>query len=439
MKTIKRLYGWLLSWIPEDPKKWIMCGMILVAIPGALASSWVGFPLSKGWSSLAFSMFPYVRAKHQITVTSYGVLEAVALFIGAVAYWRACWKLTYWAGAGLLLVILFGTLHLTFGDQFFLKDLLNQSAWQDASISFAQGYLPPAPVLEPSVMTNLDFDNVGQRIEAGWYFMGLAWYGAVIMAFALMICGGLGLAQRPARRAFGLTFLLVVGVTAVFMWYPMIGEHDLVMAARAEAQWHPEEAKAWYEKAMRDDRWNALDWGVHARIGALDQSLGLTDTPEYQVYRSALMVSEQKFPEAIAHCEGIAAAGGPLGAVARDRADELWVTYGLNLFEAGAYGSAAVAWQHALNNQPTMWIAAFYLTRVYLATGRDEEAAAMAQRVLDMTSDPQFIANVYSNLGDAQTRLNDLGDAHKNYGMSYFYNYVPNWRALTSLAGSVGN
>src|SRR5208337_3944832 len=107
----------------------------------------------------------------------------------------------------------------------------------------------------------------------------------------------------------------------------------------------------------------------------------------------------------------------------------LWVTYGLNLFEAGAYGSAAVAWQHALNNQPTMWIAAFYLTRVYLATGRDEEAAALAQRVLDMTSDPQFIANVYSN----------LGDAHKNYGMSYFYNYVPNWRALTSLAGSVGN
>lgn len=435
---MKRLIAWLRACVPEDPKKWIMYAMILGTIPAVVAASWIGFPLSKGWSGLSFSLVEYVRAQHKLSIASYGVLEALALLAGAEGYRRGLWKLTYWAGAALLLIILAGTLHLTFGEPAFIRDLLTQVAWQQAAEQFAQSYLPPAPASEPSVTYSLSFDNVGQRIQAGWYFMGLGWYLGVATALALMICGSLGLDQKSVRRARRMTCLLMLGVAAIFLFYPILGEYDLAMAARAEAQWHPDEAAKWYAKAMRDDRWNALDLAVHERVGALDRALGRTDTPEYRLYRAELLITEQKFPEGIAQYERIAA-GGPLSGLARDRANELWVTYGLNLFAAGAYGSAVGAWQHALANHPTMWVAAFYLTRAYFAVGRYDDAMAVARRSIALTSDPEFLANLYSNYGDAQTRLGDLAGAHDSYGNSYYYNYVPNWRALTSLAGSVGD
>ena len=439
MKTRHRLMAGVRSWRPEEPKVWIVYGLILAAIPGVVAASWIGFPLSKGWSGLSFSLVAYVRATHRVHLVSFGLLEALALLVGAEAYRRKRWQLTYWAGAALLLTIMAGTLHLIFGEPAFIKDLLTQVTWQQAAVQFAQSYLPPAPVSEPAVSYSLFFDNVGERLGAGWYFMGLGWYVGLALALALMICGSAGLAQRAVRRARRTTALLVLAVLTVFLFRPLLGEHDLVRAARAETQWHPDEAEKFDVRAMREDRWNALDLGLHERIGALDQARGRTDTPEYHLYRAELMVTDQKLPEAIAQYEGIAAAAGPLSALARDRANQLWVTYGLNLFDAGAYGSAVVTWQHALDNQPGMWIVAFYLTRAYFAVGRYDDAMALAQRSIEQTSDPQFLANLYSNCGDAQLRNGEFGNAHASYAKSYFYNYVPNWRAITSLTGSVDN
>jgi tetratricopeptide (TPR) repeat protein len=276
-------------------------------------------------------------------------------------------------------------------------------------------------------------------MQAGWYFMGLGWYLALIAAFALMVCGGTGMERSAIRRARRVTYLLVLGVLAFFLYRPVLGEHDLAIGARAEAQWHPQEAERWYRKAMQDDGWNALDLGVHQRMGALDQALGRSNTPDYQLYRAEFMVDEQKYPEAIEQYELLARAGGPLGKLAQDRADELAVTHGAALFDAGAYGAAVIAWQHALVNHPSLWIAAFYLSRAYFAMGRYDDAVAVAQRSIDASSDPQFLANLYCNLGDAQVRIGNQGDAHNAYGKSYYYNYVPNWRAITSLTGSVTN
>jgi hypothetical protein len=432
---MKRLLGWL----PEEPMKWIIYILILLSIAGVLKGSWIAFPLSKGWSALKFSLFGYQRANPYKGVASFGVLAALALLAGAEGYRRKRWMLTYCSGAALLLVAFAGLLDLAFGQPALLKDSLNEATWQQAAIVFAQGYLPSNPVTEPSVLTSLMFNSIGWRIYSGWYMMGMGWYVAVAMALALMICGGRGLTPRPARRAFGATFALLAGLAIVFLLRPLIGERDINAAVRSEALSHPAEAKTWYEKAMRDDGWNALDLGVYQRIGAVDRALGRLDTPEYHIYWSEQMVLEQKLPEAIAQYEAIAAGDGTLGAVARDRASELWVMYGLNLFTAGAYGAAVAALEHALDYQPTMWIAAFYLTRAYFAVGDYGKVAALAARCAEFTNDPQFLSNIYSNSGDAEYRLGDFGDGHVDYSESYYYDYVPNWRSLTSLAGSVGN
>ena len=51
------------------------------------------------------------------------------------------------------------------------------------------------------------------------------------------------------------------------------------------------------------------------------------------------------------------------------------------------------------------------------------------------TSDPIFLADLLSNVGDARTREGALASAHEAYQWSYFGDYVYNRRSLASLAG----
>jgi len=73
--------------------------------------------------------------------------------------------------------------------------------------------------------------------------------------------------------------------------------------------------------------------------------------------------------------------------------------------------------------------------RGYFALGEYQQAIDVADQCLQRVVDPEFIANVYSNLGDAQTRLGAYGPGHRTYIMGYTRDYILNWRGVVSLVG----
>ena len=59
----------------------------------------------------------------------------------------------------------------------------------------------------------------------------------------------------------------------------------------------------------------------------------------------------------------------------------------------------------------------------------------LAQKLISQLGDPIWIANLYNNLGDSQTRLGKFAEAHAAYRRSYYFDFVFNCRALASLTG----
>lgn len=415
--------------------KYVGCTLALLWIPVLLFANWVGFPLSNQLSGLEFSIFAYASGHIHPTLASHGAIAALLLLVAADGFRRERWKQIYYMGAGLLLLIFSSLLQVAFSQPHLLMDLAEEADWLTAANQFVPRYLPVNVGPEPTVWPLLYFDTLADRLFSGWYFMGLGWYLGLIGAITLIVVGVRNMDSASRRRAAAAIGAGILILALGFSVRPLLGEHTLTAALRAQAEGHPGEAKQLYRKAMRIDGWNALDLELYERIGSIDAALGRNATPEYRIYNAETMVEREQWLPALTEYEVLASTGGPLGATAAQRAANLWTEYGLQLYQDGAFGAAVNAWQRALIHRPSMWLAAFYLSRAYFAVGRYQEAVSLGSACLDRVSDPVFLANLYSNVGDAHTRQGDLARGHLQYSFSYYWDYVLNTRGLCSLAG----
>ena len=415
--------------------KLLGCLLILCCIPAILFFGWVSFPLSHVLPGMSLRIAAHSHATAGPAWISYGAVGSLMLLVAVNAHRRDKAKELYYAGAILLLLAVAAICQVAFGDPRLLKSLADEADWNMAAAVFSTRYLPRNLGVEPTRWRYLFFDSIGDRLVSAWYFMGLGWYVGVGTSLALSCVGALRMSKRSRRRAIGITVLAVLTITALFVRRPVLGERELAAAEYAEASGRPDEAIRRYRSAITLDEWNALDLSLYERIGRIDASFRETSAPEYRVYYAEYLVQQSRVPEAITQYEELAAAGGPLGSVAAWRTVELWTNYGLRLYQGGAFGSAVEAWQRALVREPSMWLAAFYLTRGYFAVGRYQDAIRLAERSAQNVADPIFLANLYSNLGDAYTRRDEFAPAHLAYEQSYTYDYVANLRGLSSLVG----
>jgi tetratricopeptide (TPR) repeat protein len=415
--------------------KYVSYILILVCMLLIIAWHWVNFPLSKGLGALSLLPLHYTRGDTHRTVASYGLLVAIALLPAAEAYRREKWKLMYYSGALLLAVALSGLLQVAFATPHLLYYGLTQANWQATANQFTHRVLPTNADYEPNLLSPIPFATISGRLFSAWYLMGPGWYLAGVVGVAVMVAAGRGLDVQSNLRAALASGALMLLLAAVFAWHPLMGEHALAMAAREEAQGHLESAEQAYRRAIQIDGWNALDLKLYEHIGALDVGVGRTGSDEARVYQAEFQFEQGKLPEAIAEYEAMLATPGPLNSVVQDRVVQLLADYGLSLYDSGAFGAAVSAWRRALDYEPDMWLCMFYLTRGYFALGQYQEAIDVANKCLERIIDPEFIANLYSNLGDAQTRLGDYGPAHLSYIRGYTFDYILNWRELTSLVG----
>lgn len=422
--------------------KYLRCALALLCIPATLVFHWVAFPLSNQLPGVSFSIAGYVRGHTPPTLASYGVLAAVILMIAALmllitdeAIHRQRWTFIYVAGAALLTLGVSAPIQVALGNPALLKDLAEEANWLKAADNFAQTYLPLNLGNEATNWPFLSFDTLAGRLLSGWYFMGLGWYVTLIAAAVLMTAGARNMKRTARRRAAGATAAAVSLVAAAFLLSPLAGQRTLLAAIRAESRGDIAAASRLYRAAFRLDGWNALKIELHARAGAIDAALGRTASSDYDVYRAESLLSRNLIPSAIAQYDSLAAANGPLRGIARTRAVWLRTVYGLQLYQTGAFGAAAQTWEGALQREPSMWLAAFYLSRGYFAVGRYREAAQVAQRCITQVGDPEFIANLYSDMGDAHTRDARLQSGHLAYFHSYRLDYADNRRGLTGPTG----
>jgi tetratricopeptide (TPR) repeat protein len=415
--------------------KYVVFVLILFAMLLIIAGHWINFPLSIGWGALSLKPLHYTPGGPHRSIASYGLLIALALLPAAEAYRREKWKLMYYMGALLLAVAVAGWLQVALATPQLLYHGLTEANWQQAAAEFTHRYLPINSYIEPDLLSRIPFVTISGRLFSAWYLMGPGWYLALLVALAVMIGGARGLDARANLRAAVTTCVLLALLAAMFAWRPLRGEHALAMAAREEAQGQLERAERSYRQAIRLDGWNALDLTIYQRIGALQVALGRTGSAETRIYQAEFDLEQGKLPEAIANYEAMLATSGPLHAVVQDRVAQLLADYGLSFYEMGAFSSAVNVWRRALAYDPNNWLCVFYLTRGYFAIGRYEEAVNVANNCLKQVVDPEFIGNLYSNLGDAQMRLADFGRAHRSYILGYNIDYVLNWRAIVSLIG----
>ncbi len=417
--------------------KYVGCTLALLCIPVMLFAKWVAFPLTNHLSGLSFSILRYAGGNVHPTWLSHGAIAALLLLVAADAFRRENWKQIYYLGAGLLCLMFAGFLQTAFGQPRLLNELARESGWLNAADRFAPAYLPLNLGMEPTVGPSLlSISTVGDRLLSGWYFMALGWYVGLMAALALMVAGARNMLRSSRRRAATATVSGILILAIGFSARPLYGEYVLSAALEAQTGGRLNEAARLYREAMRIDAWNALSLELYERIGAIDATFGQTATFEYRIFSAGTMVEREQWLAALAEYEAIAAtADGPLGATAAHQAVELWTGYGLQLYQDGAFGAAVAAWQRALIHQPSMWLAAFYLSRGYFAVGRYQEAISLADRCLERVSDPVFRGNLYGNLGDAHTRRGDFTQAHSTYFSSYYWDYVMNKRGLSGLVG----
>ncbi|MGH6972742.1 MAG: hypothetical protein ACREEQ_14135, partial [Caulobacteraceae bacterium] len=339
----------------------------LIGIPLLLGLQWVYFPVSPGMNAFQFPLSG-LGWPRGAALFSFGSLAALALLVCAAA---CCFRRPLWAcfaGALLLLLCEAAYLRVVNGSSGLLARLAREAVWLHKAYSFDTIYLPRNAANEASLWKQFSFDTVADRLVSGWYFMGAGWVITLVAACAIWLAALRLRGGRSARLVLGLTVAASVVLAALMLHGPLAAQRAVAAAMRFDAQGDAPNAIAQYRRATRLDGWFASNLGLAMRIGQIQPGQGDNVSPEARIFRAETIVSMNQspgtigdLPAAIQLYREIAAQSGPFRARADARAADIAADYGANLLTDGAFGSALLEWQAALNDEPANWLARYYL------------------------------------------------------------------------------
>jgi tetratricopeptide (TPR) repeat protein len=168
----------------------------------------------------------------------------------------------------------------------------------------------------------------------------------------------------------------------------------------------------------------------------MDASEGRTSTLEYGFYHAELPSTQIDLSKSVAELASLVPrAPRPLSGFLRRQICDLLDQYARTLHSSAAYGAAAQACETALQYDPEAILPAYYLSREYYLIGAYTRAVDFTREALVRVGDPSLRADLWSNLGDAQTKLGSVEEAKIAYRASYRHDYLLNLRALSALTG----
>lgn len=400
-------------------------------------AKWLCFPLTKQLKGSHFSLLAYSPQIQHLSVSSYGVTAAVLTGVAAWSLTRRRYRLLSWMGAALIWLNALSILQVACIDGPLLKELDSEWNQQQSIATFTRKALPENKRTlgadEPSVSRELPLQTVADRLSAGWYFVGFGGWWALFVGFAAL---GFGLWGEKRATMIWTTIGGIAVLLCVCTARPTLAEVAVARAHVVEARGKPDNAIGWYRRAILLDGWCALNPDLYERIGGIDAGLGRTTTIEFGVYHAELASTQKDMRKSIAELSAlIPRAGEPLADVLRKRTAELLIEDALTHHLHSAYGTTVAECQEALQFDHGSVIASFYLSRDYYLTGAYQRAIDITTKTLKRADDPLVRAYLYSNLGDAYTKLNAYSEAKLAYRGSYWLDYILNRRALSALTG----
>ena len=409
---------------------WVLA---LACAGGALAGKWLNFPLSKQLKGTRYSLGAYTPDPAHLIPWSFGCVAALLILACALAFHLRHWRFLAWLGALLLWLTFFGAFKPALTDARLMQTLEIEFTQQQSALQFSTKALPINAGPEPTVWTKLDVSSIEARLTAGWYFIHLGWWAALLAGLlAAGYAAGRSGSSSPVWIALAGTFVLLL----ICSLGPVRAELALMRAHRLEAQCDYAGASRAYRQAMRLDGWQAMNIDNYMALGGIDAAQGRLNTPEYHVYHAQLASTQADLADALGELQEVHAPPNSLLAdLVHKRASELYTIYARSMHLLSAYGAAAAASQEALKLQPDSLLPAYYLARDAYLVGRYRESASLATQLLIRVDDPTVRANLFSDAGDAYTQLGELVAAKEAYRSSYTFDYVLNLRALSALNG----
>jgi tetratricopeptide (TPR) repeat protein len=411
--------------------------MLLFGVFVANFFYWIDFTLSRELSGFAFSPFGYTVDHPKVVVLSFGVLFTGLILLASAACWMQLPRIQYLAAAFAVFLVVWAVARLGLSDTNMLIELSRESTWWSVML----GRPSPQSQMEPDVWSQLSFETVFDRVYSCWYYLGLGWYAALVTSLGAMV--GARAAGRAFRWRGALATVAVAGlILALSLVRPIEAQRSFTAGVRAQTLGEAARAINDFRRAVRIDRWYAMNPRVYERIGALQAGRGQTDQPEYNVYLAERLFANNQFsatigdlPTAIASYERLASRSDDLGAVARIRVNDLRLILGWHLVQGGAFGQALQVLEQVSRDDPNNWLAPYYLGVVYPTMSRYQDLKEVTQRFLERCGDPLIIGILYANLGDAETWLGNYDAAHQAYYQSYYQDYMFNSRGATAASG----
>lgn len=417
----------------------LLAGAFL-ALAGSL-SVWLRSPLSEPLSGLQVPFFAAGGALMGPPIAVLVLTGLCLLLAVSLLRWRGT-AFTAWALTWLLLFSFPG--QLLFLDSTWILEYMRDSVLRSDIQRFTNIYFLKNKGVEPSLVYITDFEHLGDRAALVWQLLGWGW---LLAGIGLVLLGiSLGLRRMlPLGRAGILLFALAgPALLLLAMGFPALiaearhDEGDRRLAAGAY-----QEALNAYIQALAHD----------PMLGHSALFLTKVSKAYYQAYGDAeplgqyFLLSEEVSQKAHDNTE-MRLAGlrhlqfepspfrdSMVRLIAKKTA-ETYIILGINAFNEGTLVKAGEYFLAALDKDPGLVNARFFLAKTLLDTRSLDTGLKLAESLSDQVYHPSIKADFYSLLGDFHLRMGDLNKAREAYLASYELDNKDNYRAMKEISGT---
>lgn len=408
---------------------------LLIGLGVALLSlrlPWINYPLGSNASAWQISLL----AGGVPFLPSLG-----AVLFGLVAI--ACYSVVMGGGkrvvlAGLIfsLISLERVVQLGWSDAVKLNQLVIENNQLNNLNTFNVSFAPINSNTIPNLLTRIPTETLLERFEAGFYFLDLGWYWAVAGGLVWFLAswsiyrGGISQGQIVKVTTLALLFFFLIDMLG-----PLVGDQYHLRARKALASGNPRLASENFHRAFQWDAWIALQWDQQIMAGSYDELSGVTQTDQYKAWLSDLFFRNKQSEACYDLMKKLASYPGEFGESARHTLTTLLTNQGTLVYKKKGYGSAALYWDRALRLTPEALDTNMMLVRSMHVQADYYEVIRRSKELKDKFDLAPFVANTYSDQGDAYTLLRDYRSAKTAYSAAFKLDEILNYRTLSAMVG----
>lgn len=427
----------LIAFIETGSGVILLAGFLLMLAGGV--SVWLGFPMSAPVKGLALQLI--LPGGMPLGVSP------ATVFLGCVALLGLCvalgWKkiaLAFWLFAWLLLF--YFAWQLAAYDAGWLVEYMQDSVVRGDIQRFNNTHALVNKGVEPSLVYITEFGYLTDRLRLVWEILGWGW----ILGVLGMVATAIGLCMRGRLPLSGgfvalLAIATPVGALALIGGPTLTAEYAYRQADQRLARGEASAALDAYRTALDRDGVLALSAPFLDKVSRAYLALHGEDDP----HAVLALIGQALSRKALVQAEGLlnthqAMAGTPFDAAMQDRLKQLqvqvYLKQGLTADQEANYQLAIAFYRQALQIDPKLVNASYFLGRALLEVRSTEEALLIAQALPDAVHHASIKSDFYGLIGDIYRTTGDNNLAREAYAKAYELDNKDNYRPMKELSGT---